>query len=86
MPFTAWKHKERNRKIYLLNRTLAGLVTIVVRSNSFIDSEYHSLKSTYKSACGHVDVSTPSFGSHPDTIATRGRRLCQPYTGVHTKF
>ena len=35
------------------------------------------------------DVSTPSFGSHPNPISIRrgGRgRLCPPYTGVHTKF
>ena len=37
-------------------------------------------------ACGRGDVSTPSFGSHPNPISTRGGRLCPPYTGVHTKF
>ena len=38
------------------------------------------------SACGRGDVSTPSFGSHPNPISTMGGRLCPPYTGVHTKF
>ena len=38
-------------------------------------------------ACGRGDMSTPSFGSHLNTISTRGwGRLYPPYTGVHTKF
>ena len=39
-------------------------------------------------ACGRGDVSSPSFGSHPNPISTRGvgGRLCPPYTGVYTKF
>ena len=37
-------------------------------------------------ACGRGDVSTPSFGNHPNPISTMGGRLWPPYTGVHTKF
>ena len=36
-------------------------------------------------ACGHGDMSTPSFGSHLNPISTKGR-LYPLYTGVHTKF
>ena len=37
-------------------------------------------------ACGRGDVTTTSFGSHPNPISTRGSRSCPPYTCVHTKF
>ena len=42
MPFTAWKHKERNRhrdrKTYVFAMT-SGDFVIAVRNNSFIDSK-----------------------------------------------
>ena len=37
-------------------------------------------------AWGRGDMSTPSFGSHLNSISTMGGRLCSSYTGVHTKF
>ena len=46
MPFTAWKHTERNRqrdrKKYVM---IAGGFVIVIRNNSFIDSIIQSLPS-----------------------------------------
>ena len=39
--------------------------------------------------CGRGDVSTPSFGSHPNPISTRGAGYAHPilqYTGVNAKF
>ena len=51
MPFTAWKHEERNRhrdrKMYLVNfRALGDSCKISVTNNSFNDSKYHSLEPT----------------------------------------
>ena len=48
MPFTAWKHEERQtqRQTNVFNKTSGGCV-IAVRDNSFIDSKQHFLEPTY---------------------------------------
>ena len=44
MPFTAWKHEERNRQKTQMH--LQKPPGVVVRDISFIDSKKHSLEST----------------------------------------
>ena len=61
-------------------------IYILHRNNLRTEAIVYDLRIKSRHVCGHVHVSTPSFGSHLNPISTREGRLCPPYTGVHTKF